>query len=53
MCNTVLNTLAKFAHAEGVNGVKCSNCFRDKSIFVNMVLTKFEKNKTDIDTKEI
>lgn len=44
-CGTVGEVLEKHSHGEKIDGIKCSSCFKERFVFVNLVLTNYEKNK--------
>ncbi len=44
-CGNVREIPVKYSKGKGIDGLKCSPCFKDRSIFVNLVLTQFEINK--------
>ncbi len=44
-CGNVREIPIEHSKGKGIDGLKCSPCFRERAIFVNLELTQFEINK--------
>ena len=44
-CKKVFDITEEFSHGTGINGVKCSPCFKERSTFVNLILVKEKVNR--------